>query len=346
MVKSGSLGLGEGYMHKWYTCDKMEEMITLLVRSTIFQVARPRYRLEAMFLNLQSITRSVSHVQHYNIGNDLYYAMLGETMQYTCGWWENIPHGGDNIDAAQNKKLEMICKKLNLKKGMRVVDIGCGWGYLMHYMVSHYDVKVIGVSISTSQIQYAGQKWPELEIKNQDYRDFMADKKNQGAFDRVVAVGFLEHVGDKNYAGFFQGCNRLLNDNGLAVIQCIGVFDSYDNSDEWIDKYIFPGTVIPSLAAIGSATENVLTMENWINIGPYYTPTLSAWRDRAIKFFAEQGPKPKYDEVFQRMWYFYLTFCMVMFRERETNLWQIVFSKKLRIQDQVLPVYGVVQEAK
>jgi len=128
-----------------------------------------------------------------------------------------------------------------------------------------------------------------------------------------------------------------------VVIQAIGVFDSYDNSDEWIDKYIFPGTVIPSLAAIGLATENVLTMENWINIGPYYAPTLMAWRDRATKFFEKQGANPKYDEVFQRMWYFYLTFCIVMFRERETNLYQIVFSKKLKIPGEgVLPVYGVL----
>jgi cyclopropane-fatty-acyl-phospholipid synthase len=150
MLKSGSMGLGEGYMFGWYTCEKMEEMLTLLVRSTIFQVARPRYRLEAILYNLQSITRSVSHVQHYNIGNDLYSAMLGVTMQYTCGWWENIPE--NDLDAAQEKKLDMICKKLNLKPGMRVVDIGCGWGYLMHYMVKHYNVKVVGVSISTEQI--------------------------------------------------------------------------------------------------------------------------------------------------------------------------------------------------
>jgi len=172
---------------------------------------------------------------------------------------------------------------------------------------------------------------------------FSLNKKNEGSFDRVAAVGFLEHVGDKNYHAFFQGCNKLLNKDGLVVIQCIGVYDSYDNSDEWIDKYIFPGTVIPSLASIGQATENVLTMENWINIGPYYAPTLAVWRDRATKFFAQQSTtNPKYDEVFQRMWYFYLTFCIAMFRERETQLWQIVFSNKLKIQvDGVLPVYGV-----
>jgi len=341
MFKSGSMGLGEGYMHGWYTCDKMEEMMTMLVRSSIFQVARPRYRWEAIFYNLQSITKSVSHVQHYNIGNDLYSAMLGVSMQYTCGWFENVPEG--DIDAAQEKKLDMLCKKLNLKPGMRVVDIGCGWGYLMNYMVTRYNVKVVGVSISTGQIKYANQHFPELDIRCQDYRDFFADRKNEGAFDRVVAVGFLEHVGDKNYRGFFEGCNKLLNKDGLVVIQTIGVYDSYDNSDEWIDKYIFPGTVIASLASIGLATENVLTMENWINIGPYYAPTLMAWRDRATKFFAEQSStNPKYDEVFQRMWYFYLTFCIVMFRERETNLWQIVFSKKLKqARHGVLPVYGV-----
>jgi cyclopropane-fatty-acyl-phospholipid synthase len=193
-----------------------------------------------------------------------------------------------------------------------------------------------------------GQSWISV-VKITE--TFFADKKNEGSFDRVVAVGFLEHVGDKNYQGFFEGCNKLLNKDGLVVIQTIGVFDSYDNSDEWIDKYIFPGTVIASLARIGQATENVLTMENWINIGPYYGPTLLAWRDRAEKFFAEQSTtKPKYDKVFQRMWYFYLTFCMVMFRERETQLWQIVFSKKLKIKGKadgrmgphgVLPVYGV-----
>jgi cyclopropane-fatty-acyl-phospholipid synthase len=183
----------------------------------------------------------------------------------------------------------------------------------------------------------------------------LADPNNAGTFDRVVAVGFLEHVGDKNYRGFFEGCTKVLKKDGLVVIQCIGVFDSYDNSDEWIDKYIFPGTVIPSLASIGQSTENVLTMENWINIGPYYAPTLLAWRDRATKFFAKQSAtNPKYDEVFQRMWYFYLTFCVVMFREREIQLFQIVFSNKLKTHDPtqgdkvghcgVLPVYGVLPQ--
>jgi cyclopropane-fatty-acyl-phospholipid synthase len=348
LFKNPSLALGEGYMFGWYTCDKLEAMITTLVVSPMFD-ERPRFQL-SQFFNLQTISQSIQVAKtHYNIGNDLYDAMLGRTMQYSCAWWENVREG--DLDAAQEKKMEMICKKLNLKPGMRVLDIGCGFGSLMQYLLKHHQVEVVGLNISTEQVKEARKRCPELDIRIQDYRIFFADKKNEGAFDRVVSVGMFEHVGPKNYPGFFKGIRKVLKPDGVCVLHTIGTYDSYDNRDDWIDKYIFPGGVLPSLALIGAATENVLVIENWINIGPYYATTLRNWRKRAIDFFAQSKA---YDEVFQRMWYFYLTFSLVLFRERKTQLWQIVFTpnghkgtyeheSELQIEE-VLPTYGVQEQ--
>jgi len=351
LMNSGSMGLGEGYMFQWYTTDRLEEMMTTLVESPLFQVSRPRYRLEEFLFNLQTIKMSLRVIhEHYDIGNDLYSAMLGETMSYSCAWWENIREG--DLDSAQNQKMEKLCKKLNLKPGMKILDIGCGFGYLLAYMKKHYQCDAIGLTLSKEQREEGLRRWPFLDIRILDYRTFFADRANDATFDRVVSVGMLEHVGYKNYDAFFRGCRRVLKpgQDSLLVIQTIGVYDSYDNKDPWMDKYIFPGSSLPSVASLGTATENVFTMENWVNIGPYYSTTLINWRERSYEYFKSKDCNPKYDPVFQRMWEFYLTFCAVMFRVREIQLWQIVFSmghkykwdnpSKLQVE-KVLPVYGV-----
>jgi cyclopropane-fatty-acyl-phospholipid synthase len=349
MVKSGSMGLGEGYMFRWYTSDRLEELMTALVRSPLFQVARPRWRLEELMFNMQSLRLSLRVAyNHYDIGNDLYSAMLGRTMCYTCGWWENVREG--DLDTAQDQKMEMLCKKMNLQPGMRVLDIGTGFGSLQAYMKEHYNCDSVGLSLSQEQKEEGVKRWPFLDIRILDYRSFFTDPANTGTFDRVVSVGMFEHVGYKNYDAFFRGCRKVLKPDGLLVLHTIGVYDSFDNTDAWLDKYIFPGVSLPSVASIGRATENVFTMENWINIGPYYSTTLCNWRERAMEWFKSTDCPPKYDQVFQRMWYFYLTFCAVMFREREIQLWQIVFSKSHKFPvdkpgnlqvEKTFPVYGV-----
>eukprot|EP01126_Amoeba_proteus_P017677 TRINITY_DN1862_c0_g2_i2.p1 TRINITY_DN1862_c0_g2~~TRINITY_DN1862_c0_g2_i2.p1 ORF type:complete len:419 (+),score=45.39 TRINITY_DN1862_c0_g2_i2:159-1415(+) len=354
MIKSGSMGLGEGYMFRWYTTERLEELLTALVSSPLWQVARPRWRIEELLFNLQSFKLSwrVAY-NHYDIGNDLYSAMLGKTLCYTCGWWENT-HEGD-LDTAQNQKMEMLCKKMELRPGMRVLDIGTGFGSLQVYMKEHYDCDSVGLSLSREQKEEALKRWPYLDIRILDYRHFFDDPANEGTFDRVVSVGMFEHVGYKNYDAFFRGSRKVLKKDGLLVLHTIGVYDSFDNTDQWLDKYIFPGVSLPSVATIGRATENVFTMENWINIGPYYSTTLCNWRERAIAWFSSGDCPPKYDQVFQRMWIFYLTLCAVMFREREIQVWQIVFSKGRKYAvdrpgnlqvEKVFPVYGVAPRSK
>lgn len=335
LVWSPSLAFGEGYMKKQWSCDNLEEVLKIIITSPIVRSARPRFRLENVYRNLQGVLKSRRVADlHYNLGSDLFGAMLGPTMQYSCAWWEGV---GD-LQSAQEKKMEMLCRKLNLRPGLRVLDIGCGWGSLMRYMIEYYHVQVVGLNISGGQIQEALRLAPELDIREEDYRVFCADSRNFGTFDRVVSVGMFEHVGPKNYRTYFEGVKAVLKPDGLFVLHTIGGNRSTAYTDEWIDRYIFPGGVLPSITQIGAATEDLMVLENWINIGPYYATTLRHWRSRSLRFFTQlnesldtlKTPRtseaPRYDDTFQRAWYYYLTLCIILFQERKIQLWQLVLT--------------------
>ena len=324
VLAQGSLGLGESYMDGWWDSQALDQFFFKLFRSdaitnaplnlnTIFAV------MQSKLMNLQSKARAFQvGQQHYDLGDDLFSLMLDTRMIYSCAYWKNAK----NLEEAQEHKLELICKKLYLQPGMKVLDIGCGWGGLAHYMAQNYDVNVVGVTISTEQAKCAQERCKDwnVEIRLQDYRDL------NETFDRIVSVGMFEHVGYKNYQTFIDMCHKLLKDDGLMLLHTIGSNQSYSTGDDWINKYIFTNGMLPSICQIAKTLEGKFVMEDWHNFGADYDKTLMAWHENFVKHWPQI--QAKYGDRFYRMWNYYLLSCAGLFRARSIQLWQIVISKK------------------
>ncbi len=325
-LQDGSLGLGESYMDGWWDCDKIDVLISSLIDSNIKSSFSFNFkdllRVTALkLINLQSTKRAwIVGKQHYDLGNDLFSEMLDPWMQYSCAYWKNAT----DLDMAQENKLQLICEKLQLRKGMTLLDIGCGWGGLAEYAAKNYQVKVTGITISKEQKELAQARCAGLnvEILLMDYRDL--DKK----FDRIVSVGMFEHVGPKNYQIYFEMINKCLVKDGIFLLHTIGSNKSDLNVDPWINKYIFPNGCIPSVTQISLASEKFFIIEDLHNFGSDYDLTLMAWYSR----FKSSWPKlsKKYSERFKRMFTFYLNSCAGAFRSRELQLLQICFTKGLK----------------
>lgn len=324
VLGQGSLGLGESYMDGWWDVPHLDQFFFKLFRSDALQQVPYSWNticsmIQSKIMNMQSKARAfMVGEQHYDLGNDLYKAMLDSKMVYSCGYWKNAT----NLEQAQHDKFELICKKLDLKPGMKILDIGCGWGGLAFHAAQKYGVNVVGVTVSKEQAAYAQELchgYP-VEIRLEDYRDL----KEQ--FDRIVSVGMFEHVGYKNYQTFIDVCHQLLKDDGLMLLHTIGGNQSYTTGDDWMDKYIFPNGMLPSIAQIALVLEGKFVMEDWHNFGADYDKTLMAWHEN----FQKQWPelKANYDDRFYRMWNYYLLSCAGLFRARYIQLWQIVLSKR------------------
>ncbi|KGQ13790.1 Cyclopropane-fatty-acyl-phospholipid synthase [Beauveria bassiana D1-5] len=271
----------------------------------------------ARVFNLQSRKRAwIVGKEHYDIGNDLFAAMLDPYMQYSCGYWKEA----GNLAEAQRNKLHMICEKLQLKAGMKLLDIGCGWGGLAQYAAQEYGVSVVGVTISAEQQKMAQDRCRglDVEILLQDYRDL------NSKFDRIVSVGMFEHVGPKNYNTYFAVAARNLKPDGLFLLHTIGSNETDLNVDPWINKYIFPNGCLPSVRHIASASEKHFIMEDWHNIGADYDRTLMAWYDNFLRCWPNISRN--YDERFKRMFTYYLNACAGAFRARNIQLWQVLLS--------------------
>ncbi len=324
IFNEGSLALGETYMDGWWDCKSLDQFFTRILRAQLDQKVKgdkllwPKL-IWLKLINHQSKKRALEVGRtHYDLGNELFKSMLDSRMNYTCGYWKNA----DDLDTAQLNKLELSCQKLKLEPGMRVLDIGCGFGAFAKYAVEHYGVSVVGITISKEQYDYAKQNCSGLpiEIRFQDYRDVHEQ------FDRVVSLGMFEHVGYRNYRVYMQKARDCLKDNGLFLLHTIGGNQTTKSSDPWINKYIFPNGMIPSMEQISSASEGLFIMENWANFGAYYDNTLMAWHERFEQNW--ERLKGQYDERFYRMWRYYLLACAGSFRARSNQLWQIVFSKE------------------
>jgi cyclopropane-fatty-acyl-phospholipid synthase len=256
--------------------------------------------------------------EHYDIGNDLYEHMLDKRMVYSCGYWKNATH----LDEAQEAKLDLVCRKLGLKSGDRVLDIGCGWGSFAQFAACRYGAHVTGVTVSKEQVQFAREqvKGLPVEIRLEDYRD------TRGQFDHIVSLGMFEHVGPKNYGAYMGRVHALLRDGGLFLLHTIGAHHSVWHTDPWIHTYIFPNGVLPSVAQVGSAIDRLFVLEDWHNFGADYDKTLMAWYANFERGWedlaAHYGPR------FFRMWRYYLLSCAGSFRARHNQLWQIVLSKR------------------
>jgi cyclopropane-fatty-acyl-phospholipid synthase len=324
VLASGTLGFGESYMDGWWDCEALDEMCCRAIGARLekrFEFRLPNIwaLLSALLVNQQTARRSrkVGRV-HYDLSNDFFEAMLDPNMQYSCALFAE----GDDLASAQLRKLDWICKRLRLQPGLRLLDIGCGWGGLARYAADHYGCHVVGITISQEQFVYA-QRWCrglDVEIQLRDYREVT------GRFDRVVSVGMVEHVGYRNYRTYMRAAARSLGEGGLFLCQGIcGNFSRF-HTDPWIKRYIFPNSVLPSLAGLTRAAEGFLILEDVKNIGPNYDPTLLAWEEnfrRAWPRFAD-----RYGERFRRMWRFYLLSCAGAFRARSLQVFSILFSKE------------------
>jgi cyclopropane-fatty-acyl-phospholipid synthase len=323
VIKHGSLGFGESYMDKWWDCDCLDILFFKLMRAQLenkldLSLGEKAKYIMARFLNFQSKERSKQvAVQHYDLDNQLFSAMLGKTMMYSCGYWKEAA----NLDDAQCAKLDLICQKLKLEPGHRLLDIGCGWGGLAKFAAERYGVSVTAITISEQQYNYA-KVWCAglpVEIRIQDYRDI------NETYDRIVSVGMFEHVGYLNYPTFMQTAYNALADKGLFLLHTIGNNKTSLIGDEWLNKYIFPNGTLPSISYIGKSIEDYFIMEDWQNFGGYYDNTLMSWHHNFIQHWDEL--KSKYDERFYRMWTYYLLLCAGCFRGRRNQLWQVVLSK-------------------
>lgn len=321
VLKDGSLGLGESYMDGWWDCAAIDQFIYRVLRARLD--VKPSWRLKLAVLksklfNEQDKKGSMAVIdQHYELGNDLYQNMLDNLMTYSCGYWK----GCDNLDDAQKGKYDLIARKLQLEKGMRVLDIGCGWGGFAKFIAENYAVSVVGITLSEKQASFAREatKGLPVEIRVQDYRDL------NETFDRIVEIGMFEHVGPKNYRGFMEMCYRCLKDNGLVMLHTIGSNKTSARGDDWLLRYIFPYGKLPSISEIGRSIEELFVMEDWHNFGVDYDQTLRAW----FANFDRNWPKIKdrYPAPFYRMWKYYLLSLAGSFRAREIQLWQVVLSK-------------------
>lgn len=319
----GSLALGESYMDGWWDSPNVDQVIDHLLSAHLDEHISPTWEmqmthLKAFLSNLQDKIGAKKVIdEHYQLGNDLYEAMLDPLMVYSCAYWKNA----NTLAEAQEAKFDLICKKLGLQPGMKVLDIGCGWGGFEKYAAEHYNVSVVGVTLSENQAEFGRKacKGLPVEILLKDYRDV------EGSFDRILSIGMFEHVGKKNFSVFMDVVDRCLKPHGLFLLHTIGRNTSSLVTDPWIHKYIFPNGNLPSIAQIGDSIEGIFVTEDWHNFGPYYDTTLMAWHEN----FEKAWPKLKenYDDRFYRMWKYYLLSCAGSFRAREIQLWQVVLSK-------------------
>jgi cyclopropane-fatty-acyl-phospholipid synthase len=322
LALQGSLGLGESYMEGWWDCAAIDQLVCELLKAEINRqvptLGTCLASIGARLINPQKPERSLlAGRHHYDIGNDLFERMLDSRMTYSCAYWKDA----ETLEAAQEQKLDLVCRKLHLKPGMRLLDIGCGWGGLARFAAERYGVEVVGVTISREQLSLAKERCRELpvEIRLQDYRHI------NERFDRIVSVGMFEHVGYKNYRAFMAVADRCLNQGGLFLLHTIGGNKSVTTTEPWIKRYIFPIGMIPSAVQITSAFEGLFMLEDWHDFGHYYDRTLMAWWRR----FEDAWPdlSGKYGERFHRMWRYYLLSCAGAFRARFNQLWQIVLTK-------------------
>lgn len=326
LLKSTSLALGEAYMRGDLEMegDLYNTLDHFLVQ--IDQFSTDQSALKKLFFSSNSKKNQKKEVSfHYDIGNDFYQLWLDKTMSYSCGYFKNET---DTLYDAQVNKVDYILQKLYLKKDMTLLDIGCGWGFLLIEAAKKYHIKGVGITLSEEQYKECQQRIAQEGLQNQlsvellDYRDL---NQLHQKFDRVVSVGMIEHVGREQYSKFLSSVNEVLNDHGLFLLHYISAKKEHPG-DAWIKKYIFPGGMIPSLREIinESAEYNfdVLDVEN---LRLHYNKTLLCWRQN----FIQQLPtiRTMFEEEFIRMWDLYLASCAAAFHNGVIDLHQILFSK-------------------
>jgi len=314
VLAEGNLGLGETYMDGLWDSPAPDEMIERLLQAGVCDRARASPRevallLSARLLNPQKLGRAFEvGRQHYDIGNDLFEAMLDPRMVYSCAYWRNA----HCLEEAQLAKLDLVCRKIGLKAGAKVLDLGCGWGGFARHAAEAYGAEVTGLTVSREQAELAARRCSGLpvEIRLEDYRAI------RGRYDAVISLGMLEHVGPKNYRTYMEVSHRFQTICGNCSVRYV---------DPWMNRYIFPNGVIPSLTQMARAMQGLFVIEDVHNFGPYYDRTLMAWYDNLRTEWPRLGAR--YDARFRRMWNYYLMSCAATFRARDHQLLQLVLTR-------------------
>ena len=323
IMTDGSLGLGESYMEGWWDCDRIDEFFSRIMPLDPQKRIRNEWRLfsRLLYASLVNTGRKsrdfVVGEKHYDIGNDLFKKMLDKRMVYSCAYWKDAL----DLAEAQERKLDLTCRKLGLKPGDRVLDIGCGWGGFARYAAERYGVKVVGITVSQQQQELGMQMCEGLpvELRLQDYRDL------DETFDHIVSIGMFEHVGARDHRPYMQVVHRCLNDDGLFLLHTIGNRMSDKVNEPWMNKYIFPNYLLPSMGQIGTAVDDLFIIEDVHNFGFYYDRTLMSWFDNFDRNW--DSLRESYGEGFYRMWKYYLLSSAGSFRTRSMQVWQIILSK-------------------
>lgn len=328
----GSLGVGESYMDGDWDVGSLIEffrktMDAGLQMHPLLRINRIAKEVHARLRNLQTRRRSRAVAEeHYDLDHRMYAHFLGPWNQYTCCFFD----GTDDLEEAEICKLEMICDKLEIESGDRVLDIGCGWGGFAKYAASTRGCTVVGISLSDEQIEYARNYAADLpvEIHRMDYRDL--PESPLGTFDKVLICGMIEHVGYRNYRHLMKVVHTVLAQDGLFLLHTIGNRHNTAVVEPWIEKYIFRNSMAPSMQQLTRATADLFVIEDWENYGHYYVPTLQAWHDNFNRNWdrirALDGPRP-FDERFRRMWNFYLMSSRAAFEVEDLHLWHLVMTR-------------------
>jgi cyclopropane-fatty-acyl-phospholipid synthase len=341
LVAGGALAFGETYMDGWWETRDLGE---LCYRLLVWQMKRgggtgridwPRIfnNLRRGVFNLQRIGRKAREVveEHYDLPAHLFEAMLGETMAYSCAYWPGLEKDPENLDAAQRQKLDLICRKLELKKGELVLDLGCGFGSFARYAAENYGVRIVAVNLSSGQLAFAREFCAGLPVEffQCDYRDTLTYAQGR-IFDKVASIAMFEAIGHKNFRGYMEIVDRLLHDQGLFLLHTLG--DEECSSNPWMDKYIFPNGELPTIGQLGEAVKGLFHLEDFHNFGQDYGTTLAAWEHRFRERWPEVSARDpaRFDQRFFRMWVFYLASCRAALRSRHMYLWQLVMSKGWR----------------
>ena len=336
-VLGGDIGVGEAYMDAdWSSPDvvsvvraAIRNMPNLDARNRLISMATRSLNFLRHWRNDNTESGSRKNIAyHYDLGNEFYQLFLDASMAYSCAYYDTAE---DSLEAAQNKKYESICRKLNLQPSDHVIEIGTGWGGFAAYAVKHYGCRITTTTISRQQHSYSANRFAcipgnRIELLFEDYRNLT------GKYDKLVSIEMFEAVGFRHYDEFFAACERLLKPDGKMLLQTITMneqhFGEYLRQSDWIKKYIFPGAELASVAGILQSTARVSSLQLAAveDIGEHYALTLREWRRR----FLSQLPDVRrlgFDECFTRMWSFYLAYCEAGFLEHYIGDARLVLAK-------------------
>lgn len=329
VLKDGLLGAGESYMRGEWDCSDIPQLVAKVYEGNVeahlrrnpmllFKIAWQRFAGGYGKAQALEVGR-----RHYDLSNDLFQAMLGDRLVYTCGYWKDAK----TLEEAQEAKLDLVARKVGLKEGMRVLDIGGGWGSFAEF-VAQCGVSVVNITVSKEQVALANERTRGLPVENrlQDYRDV-----KDGPYDVIVSMGMFEHVCGPNYRRFMEVVHSNLADNGLFLLHTIGSDGRLFSEGSWVTKYIFPHSEIPDTKRLEKSYEGLFERKDWHKFGADYEKTLMEWFKRfdahwprLRPLFAKDWKDP---EVFYRMWKLYLLGSAGSFRAKSLDLWQMVFSK-------------------